>query len=123
MNYRTKRVIGILLIILSVLVAYALFCYFIGGGIPCVFNKITGLKCPGCGITRMFISLMHFDFNSAFQYNPVVLILSPVIFIIILRAIFVYIKNGDLQLGKKFDILTYVVIAILIIFGILRNII
>lgn len=123
MTKRIKRVIGFILIVLSVLLAYALFCYYSGFGIPCLFNLITGLKCPGCGITRMCLSLLRFDLKSAFNYNPAILILLPFFILIFLRAIYVYIKNGDLNLGKAFDIIIYIIITVLIIFGILRNII
>lgn len=121
MTKRIKRVIGFLLIILSVCLAYALFCNYTGFGIPCLFNLITGLKCPGCGITRMCLSLLRFDFKSAFNYNPAILILFPFFVLIFLRAMYVYIKNGDLNLGKAFDIIIYIIITVLIIFGIFRN--
>lgn len=120
---RIQRVIGTLLILLSVLLAYALFCYHMGFGIPCLFHVVTGLKCPGCGITGMFVSLMKFDIQNAFNCNPVLLCLSPVFIIISIRYIYVYIKNGNFILGKFFDILIYILIAVLFIFGILRNII
>lgn len=123
MTKRIKRVIGFLLIILSVFLAYALFCNYTGFGIPCLFNLITGLKCPGCGITKMCLSLLRFDFKSAFNYNPAILILFPFFVLIFLRAMYVYIKNGDLNLGKAFDIIIYIIITVLIIFGIFRNIV
>ena len=49
--------------------------------IPCVFNLITGYYCPGCGITRMFISIYKLDFYQAtvnnillgFSNNPQIL--------------------------------------------------
>jgi hypothetical protein len=30
--------------------------------IPCLFQKITGLACPGCGISHFCIRLLHLDF-------------------------------------------------------------
>lgn len=122
MTKRIKRAIGFILIVLSVLLAYALFCYYIGFGIPCIFNIITGFKCPGCGITRMCLSLLRLDFKSAFYYNPAILIMLPLFLVILIRAVYVYIKNGNLNLGKVFDIIIYIIIIILIIFGILRNV-
>jgi hypothetical protein len=36
----------------------------------CTFKRITGVGCPGCGLTRCFISLAHGDLNAAWRYNP-----------------------------------------------------
>lgn len=122
MAERRRRALCTVLILLSVAVLYALFCFYSGKGIPCVFNLITGLKCPGCGITRMFTALMRLDFKSAFNYNPAVLISFPVLAVILIRLLYNYIKEGSLLLGKKFEILTYSLIGYYLIFGILRNI-
>ncbi|MCI8363878.1 MAG: DUF2752 domain-containing protein [Eubacterium sp.] len=39
---------------------------------PCLFHRITGLYCPGCGGTRAFTSLLQGDFISCFVYHPFV---------------------------------------------------
>ena len=36
----------------------------------CTFRNLTGLSCPGCGLTRSFICLMDGDFPAAWQFNP-----------------------------------------------------
>jgi Protein of unknown function (DUF2752) len=36
----------------------------------CMTKRIMGLACPGCGLTRSFISLAHGDFPAAWSYNP-----------------------------------------------------
>lgn len=36
----------------------------------CLARRITGWGCPGCGMTRCFISLMHGDLAAAWHYNP-----------------------------------------------------
>lgn len=46
----------------------------------CALYNLTGILCPGCGMTRSFHSIMHLDFVSAFEYNPVfVLLIFPLI--------------------------------------------
>ncbi|MBR0278150.1 MAG: DUF2752 domain-containing protein, partial [Clostridia bacterium] len=35
----------------------------------CPFKRIFGIPCFGCGMTRGFISILNFDFKSAFKYN------------------------------------------------------
>lgn len=36
----------------------------------CQFQALFGIDCPGCGLTRCFISLAHGDLGGAWRYNP-----------------------------------------------------
>lgn len=47
------------------------------GVVLCPFRAVTGLPCPGCGMTRAFCSIGHGDFAGAFGYNA----LAPFVFI------------------------------------------
>ena len=53
--------------------------YFIG----CPFRIITGIPCPGCGMTRAFTSLFHFDLTRAFLYHPLfpLIIITAILFV------------------------------------------
>ena len=35
----------------------------------CQFRNVTGLDCPGCGLTRAFVSIAHGRIAEAFSYN------------------------------------------------------
>ena len=84
--------------------------------IPCIFHKITGLYCPGCGITRMFFSLLNFKFYQAFRYNMLVFImLFGYIFIKIIEIL----TKHKINFSNNFQIS---LLVITILFGILRNI-
>ncbi len=85
-------------------------------GVPCIFFKITGLYCPGCGITRAIFSLMKFDIYQAFRYNMLIIILLP---FAISYYIYIFIFKGKKRIPKK--VLNFLLI-ITILFGILRNI-
>ena len=37
--------------------------------IPCFYRAIFNIPCPGCGITRAYISLFHGDLKKAFEFN------------------------------------------------------
>lgn len=36
----------------------------------CSFYRVTGIPCPGCGLTRCFVSLAHGDWRRAWHFNP-----------------------------------------------------
>ena len=39
----------------------------------CVFEKVTGFYCPGCGGTRACFALLHLQLVKSFCYHPAVL--------------------------------------------------
>ncbi len=45
---------------------------YLAAGAPCIFNRITGYYCPGCGGTRSVIAFLHGHFIQSFIYHPLV---------------------------------------------------
>ncbi|MEQ8788203.1 MAG: DUF2752 domain-containing protein [Pirellulaceae bacterium] len=45
----------------------------------CVSKNLLGLDCPGCGMTRCFISVAHGDFAAAWRFNPAGILLFGVL--------------------------------------------
>ncbi|MES2923274.1 MAG: DUF2752 domain-containing protein [Verrucomicrobiota bacterium] len=43
----------------------------------CLFHQLTGLNCPGCGMTRAAHATLHGRPGEAFRFNPVGMILLP----------------------------------------------
>ena len=43
----------------------------------CVFRKVTGFECPGCGMTRATYATLHGRIGDAFRFNPVGMVLFP----------------------------------------------
>lgn len=56
----------------------------------CPFKLITGLDCPGCGLTRAFCSILLGDFQAAVMYHP----LSPLIFAELFFAVYYQLVLG-----------------------------
>ena len=52
-------------------------------GITCPIKFITGISCAGCGMSRAWISLLHFNIHDAFMYHPL-FFLPPVVVIVML---------------------------------------
>jgi hypothetical protein len=38
--------------------------------VPCIIKYLTGISCPGCGMSRACISALQLDFAAAFAYHP-----------------------------------------------------
>lgn len=114
-----QKEIRYLLIILGVGFGYYLWLNFTHLGIPCPFRTITGWLCPGCGITHMLIALIQLDFHTAYLENPFLLLTLPFL-------IGEIIYQRYLQLTKQVNprwnqVLLWLYVIALIIFGILRN--
>lgn len=89
--------------------------------IPCLFHEVTGLYCPGCGVSRMCLALFRLDFQAAFLANPVILMLLPAGLIIALQMMVRYVKTGTHLPTRTQTVIIYFMISILLLFGLLRN--
>jgi hypothetical protein len=45
----------------------------------CTFRRVTGIPCPGCGLTRSFISIAHGRLADAWRYNAAGLLFFAVV--------------------------------------------
>ncbi len=114
-----KSIVKIYLAVLLVGGIYAGIVLLTEKAIPCIFFLTTGFKCPGCGVSRMFISMLKFDFVSAFHYNPVIFILF---FAWNLTALGAFIGKPAFFRSNKFLLCClYVTVGVLAVFGVLRN--
>lgn len=108
-------------IIFGIGLTYLFFVLLSGLRIPCVFYEFTGLKCPGCGITRMIVSLAKLNFTDAFGYNPFLFITGPFILIYLAISETKYVLCGNRKMGK-WEIFIPVELILAIAYGVLRNI-
>lgn len=108
-----------IIVLIVIFLIYAVLIISFDIGIPCVFYEITGLYCPGCGITRLCLSLFEGDIYQAFRYNPIIFINLPILFILFVLNIFL--KNNK-NIKKITDVIIIFLATITIIFGVIRNI-
>lgn len=124
MNEQKKRLYYLLSrvgIVLAIGLAYALFVGLTGWGIPCIFHLLTGLQCPGCGVTRMCLALLRLDFYAAARYNSLVLALLPVALVLYGYKAALYIRTGESKMGVGEKIFCCVAFVLCIVFTLLRN--
>ena len=66
-----------------------------GIGIPCIFRSITGMLCPGCGMTHALSSIAQGKLLEAMRYNALSLTVCPFIAVFLLVKAYKYIKTGQ----------------------------
>ena len=83
---------------------------------------MTGLKCPGCGITHLLLALARGRIKEAFLSNPAVFLILPVLGTIMGRAGIRYVRTGAFTLRHAEENVLIGMAILLVIFGIVRNI-
>ena len=56
----------------AVLAVVLLYLFFHLTGIGCPIHFVTGVSCPGCGMTRAAFALLRLHFADAWHYHPLI---------------------------------------------------
>ena len=94
----------------------------LGYGIPCIFRTITGLQCPGCGVSRMLSSMIKLNFKDAFDYHPVLFVSLPFLAVIFGDMLWRYVYHGKCELRKWENAVIIAIIVCLLVFCVIRNV-
>ena len=121
MRQRAVKLMKIFAVILAAGGLYALFYLKTGIGIPCMFRLVTGLKCPGCGVTHMCAALLHMDFKAAWESNSAIFSMLPAGAVLFVYTVYVYIREGRWPGQRWYNIIIGVMIAVMTVFGVVRN--
>ena len=97
-----KKYRNTILLVVAVVAIYAVMFAF---GITCPIKYLTGISCPGCGMSRACVSALRLDFASAFCYHPLWIILPFAAALLILFRV--------MKKSKLFDITLYVCAAVM----------
>lgn len=87
----------------------------------CPLFKITGIACPGCGLTRGFHALFHGDVFTALGYNamlPVYLVFFGYIF---LGMFLIAVRGRGISINFLHPALIWGFMIISFVFAVLRN--
>lgn len=84
-----------------------------GKVILCPFRLITKLPCPGCGMSRAFLSIGQLKFQQAINYN----IFSPLLFLLIISYLIPNFYNAVIKFMLKYHLQWVLLVIILINWG------
>lgn len=76
----------------AVLIAVLLICAAVGIIFGCPIKRVTGLPCPGCGMTRSCLALLRLNFREMLLWHPLAPLVPFIGITFILR---------DTSAGKK----------------------
>ena len=96
--------ICICILSISILLVYLL-------RIGCPIKFITGISCPGCGMTRAYYSLLHLDFKNVFYYHPLFWTLPIIILLILFK---------DKINPKAFNFILWFIILLFLVIYVIR---
>ena len=89
-----SRLTKLLILVLIPAVLYAIPLENIcNGNTICIFKNLFGVECWGCGITRAIFSALHFHFYDAWEYNPLFVVVLPLLLFLWLRAVVSQLRN------------------------------
>lgn len=113
-----KKTIRDITIIIIVGIVYYFINRFTGFGLKCAFHELTGLKCPSCGISHMFIHLAEGDPGSAYKDNQFMFFTWPLIAAEIIYLLHKHESREDIP-GWNIAVIS-VFTVLLFIFGVYR---
>lgn len=91
--------------------------------LPCLFNSISGMYCPGCGGTRAVSALLHGKIVSSFICHPLVPYAAIVGGWFLISQSIQRISRHTIKIGMKYrDIYIWLALGIVVINFIVKNI-
>ena len=86
----------------------------------CVFHRMTGLQCPGCGGLRATHHLLHGDIVTAFRFNPLVVLALPLGAWLAWRR-WRRVANAPTLSHRAIAVWAWFLFAVIVLFWIVRN--
>lgn len=61
----------------------------------CIFKLLTGKECWNCGMTRAFLSMLHFNIKDSIYYNSKSIIVFPITIVIYIYSWYKFIHKKN----------------------------
>ncbi len=103
---------------------YGLYIWLIYPVMPfhgCIFDRLIGLYCPGCGGSRAFYSLLRGDLILSIQYHPLVIYAVLIYVVFMMSQLLSVLSRGRIK-GIRFrSRYLYVALIIIVVNCLVRN--
>ena len=89
----------------------------------CYFHRLTGIPCPGCGLTSAVCSISHGEFAQAWDCNPFGYLAYAVAIAFLLRPLIVWLLPGFEERVLRWQglrTLPALIAALMVLFGLWR---
>ncbi len=87
----------------------------------CPLHAMTGLNCPGCGLTRGFHAIFHGDILAALHFNALLPIYLFVGIYLLISLGLIVVRGRGLSLNIFKPHLLWGFLTLLLFFGVVRN--
>jgi hypothetical protein len=64
--------------------------------IPCLYHRVLGIECPGCGLQRSFIELLKGNLGESFMIYPPLLPVMCLFGFLLLHLVFHFKKGANI---------------------------
>lgn len=118
---RLPRLLFGLCLLLGAGLAYAAFVTATGLFLPCPFRLVTGLLCPGCGVSHLCLALLRLDFPGAWDANAGLVLVLPILTLLLFQQARRYVTGITSPLPRWERILLWMTLIFLLIWGVVRN--
>jgi hypothetical protein len=93
----------------------------------CQFHQLTGLHCPGCGLTRALHAALNGRFEQALAYNVLAPVILPILAVSVVRSLWSWVweEGGEERRYRRplrwVRHLPWLILVVLLTFWVLRN--
>jgi hypothetical protein len=88
----------------------------------CPLFALTGLACPGCGLTRGFHALFHGDVATALGFNLLIPVWAVIFGYVGISLLLLAIRGKGLPMWPTWPRFLWTFMIVLLVFGVVRNI-
>lgn len=100
---------------------YVLLIEHFGRGLYCPIWSLTGLYCPGCGVSRMCLRLLRLDLAGALRANGLLLVTTPLLGGLLLARLARYVGRGRRDTPRWEEWSWRSLAVVFVLYGLLRN--
>ena len=91
---------------------------------PCMFHRVTGYYCPGCGGTRATYALLHGKIITSLYYHPIVVYGVVVGGWFMISQTIERLSQGKLRIGMRYrDLYLWIALTIAIVNCLVKNLV